>query len=244
MRRLPCLGYELCDGTSMAAPHVAGLAGLISSYYAGLTPTQLRAMIMRYVDTLPALQGVIKSGGRINAYKAISSLLTPSGLSANALSSTQTVLTWNDNATGEDGYKIERKTLGGGFAEIAETGAKATTVTDSGLNPSTEYTYRVRAFNSIPVASLYSNEVSVTTFSAPSPTPTPTPASGGGGGGCSVGKRTLWLRWCGHPAGFVADSCNLGVSERQAKERIVFPASRFLIYNQTLAYIKNVWMES
>lgn len=78
----PDPGYELCDGTSMAAPHVTGLAGLISGYYPGLAPSQLRAMIMRYVDTLPALQGVIKSGGRINAYKAISSLLAPSGLSA------------------------------------------------------------------------------------------------------------------------------------------------------------------
>lgn len=84
-------------------------------------------------------------------------------------------MTWNDNATGEDGYKIERKAPGGGFAGIAETGPNVTTATDSGLNPSTEYTYRVRAFNAIPVASAYSNETFATTFS---------------GGGCSVGKRT------------------------------------------------------
>ena len=186
----PLAGYEYCDGTSMSAPHVTGLAGLISGYYAGLSPSQLRAMVVRYVDALPALQGVIKSGGRINAYKAVSSLLAPSGLSANAQSSTQTVLTWNDKATGEDGYKIERKAPGGGFAEIAGTGRNVTTFIDGGLSPSTAYTYRVRAFNIIPVFSAYSNEASATTSSGPGPTPTPTPSSGGGGGGCSVVRRT------------------------------------------------------
>jgi subtilisin family serine protease len=186
-------GYEYCDGTSMAAPHVTGLAGLILSYYTGLVPSQLRAMIMRYVDTLPSLQGIIRSGGRINAYKAISSVLSPSGLSANAGSATQAALTWNDNATGEDGYKIERKVAGGDFAEIAGTGPNITTFTDGGLSPSTQYTYRVRAFNVIPVASAYSNEASVTTLPGPTPTPTPTPTpkpSSGGGGGCSVGRWT------------------------------------------------------
>jgi subtilisin family serine protease len=182
----PLAGYEYCDGTSMATPHVTGLAGLISSYYAGLGPSQLRAMIMRYVDALPTLKGVVKTGGRINAYKAISSLLAPSGLSANAQSSTQILLTWNDNATGEDGYKIERKAPGGDFAEIAGTGPNVTTFIDGGLSPSTAYTYRVRAFNTIPVYSAYSNEASATTFSGL----TPPPASGGGGGGCSVGRRT------------------------------------------------------
>jgi subtilisin family serine protease len=188
----PFVGYELCDGTSMATPHVTGLAGLLSSYYTNFTASQVRATIIRYVDALPALHGVLKSGGRINAYEAVSSLLAPSGLSANAQSSTQIALTWSDNATGEDGYKIERKAPGGGFTEIAETGAKVTTFADSGLNPSTAYTYRVRAFNTIPADSAYSNEVSATTLpgSGPGPGPTPGPAQSGGGGGCSVGGRT------------------------------------------------------
>lgn len=184
----PLIGYEYCDGTSMSTPHVTGLAGLISSYYSGLTPSQLRAMIMRYVDTLPALRGAVKSGGRINAYKTVSALLAPSGLSANAQSSTGISLTWNDNATGEDGYKIEREAAGGDFVEIAQTGPNVTTFTDSGLNPVTAYTYRVRAFNTIPVDSGYSNEASATTVSGPGPTPPP--SSGGGGGGCSVVRKT------------------------------------------------------
>ena len=184
----PFAGYEYCDGTSMAAPHVTGLAGLVASYYAGLTPSQLRAMIMRYVDTLPKLQGNVKSGGRINAYKTVSALLAPSKLSANAQSSTGIALTWNDNATGEDGYKIERAAPGGDFNEVAETGPQVATFTDSGLNPVTAYTYRVRAFNTIPVNSRYSNEASATTLSGSGPNPPP--SSGGGGGGCSVMRKT------------------------------------------------------
>jgi hypothetical protein len=50
----------------------------------------------------------------------------------------------------------------------------------------------VRAFNTIPADSAYSNEVSATTLpgSGPGPGPTPGPAQSGGGGGCSVGGRT------------------------------------------------------
>lgn len=182
----PLSGYEYCDGTSMATPHVTGLAGLLLGYYGELTPLQLRTMIMRFTDALPSLHGIIKSGGRINAYKAISALQPPSGLTANVQSSTQIVLKWNDNATGENGYRIERKTSGDNFEEIDTTGPDATSYADSKeLRPTTEYTYRVRAFNTVPANSSYSNEAAATTLSGPGPTPEPS----SGGGGCSVGMR-------------------------------------------------------
>ena len=179
--------FDFCAGTSMAAPHVAGLAGLLESYYTNnFTPAQVRATILRYVDVLPTLQGWIQTGGRINAFRAMSSLLTPTGLSANAQSSTQIALKWSDNAAGEDGYKVERKVIGGDFVEIAQIGPDSTSFTDSGLAAGTTYTYRVRAFNTIPADSAFSNEAAATTFTSDSSSGT---SDGGGGGGCSVGRK-------------------------------------------------------
>ncbi len=164
--------YGFISGTSMSTPFVSGLAGLLYSYYTNFTYSQIRGTILRYVDVLPTLNGKIMTGGRINAYKALSSLLTPTNLTASATSATQIGLTWTDNATGEDGYKVEKKTGGGSFSEITTLAANVTTFTDNGLADGTTSTYRVRAFNSLPNPpggaliegdSSYSGEASVTT---------------------------------------------------------------------------------
>lgn len=180
------VGYDFCSGTSMAAPHVSGLAGLLFGYYPHLSATQVRATIIRYVDILPGLTNKIISGGRINAFRALASLLTPTNLVATALSSSEISLSWTDNAIGEDGYTVERKAPGGSFVQIAVLGPDSTAFTDSGLTESTTYTYRVKAFTTVPAESFPSNEASATTLSPTSPPP-PEPASGGGGG-CSIGS--------------------------------------------------------
>lgn len=157
-------GYANSSGTSMSAPHVAGLAGLLYSYYTHFTYSQIRSTILRYGDVLPALSGWINTGARINAYKALSSLLVPSNLAASAPSSTQTSLAWTDNATGEDGYKIERKTGTGAYAQIAAAAGNAVAYADSSLVENTTYTYRLRAYNTIPADSAYSSEAAVVTL--------------------------------------------------------------------------------
>lgn len=161
-------GYGFSSGTSASTPHVSGLAGLLYSYYPYFTHLQIRATILRYVDVLPSLSGWIQTGGRINAYRAISSLLIPTGLNTSAISTSQISLSWTDNATGEDGYKIERMQAGGSFSQIATTNANITSYLDSGLRDGTSYTYRVRAYNTIPADSLYSNEATaITPLNAP-----------------------------------------------------------------------------
>ncbi|HKK73050.1 MAG TPA: LamG-like jellyroll fold domain-containing protein [Candidatus Krumholzibacteria bacterium] len=77
--------------------------------------------------------------------------LAPTGLAATAVSPAQIDLSWTDNAGNELGYEIERSTSGAGgpFAPVDTTFANATTYSDVGLTASTEYCYRVRAYNSV-----------------------------------------------------------------------------------------------
>ncbi len=72
----------------------------------------------------------------------------PSGLTATAASATQVNLAWNDNASSESGFSIERRAGNGPFVEIAVAAANAIDFYDMGLQKSTAYTYRVSAVNS------------------------------------------------------------------------------------------------
>ena len=62
-------GYK--SGTSMAAPVVAGVAGLVWSHRPGLTHLEVKNAILNGVDPLPELAGRIRSGGRVNAARAL-----------------------------------------------------------------------------------------------------------------------------------------------------------------------------
>jgi hypothetical protein len=82
-----------------------------------------------------------------------------------ASNSSQISLSWLDNSTSEDGFKVERCTRPGPpkFTEIATVGANVTAYTDTGLRGNTNYTYRVRAYCG-GVYSAYSNAVTAKTL--------------------------------------------------------------------------------
>src|ERR1041384_3772169 len=70
-------------------------------------------------------------------------------------------LSWQDNSTNEDGFKVERASNGGIYAQIASVGANTQSYADSGIVAGTSYCYRIRSFNTNGVSSP-SNESCVT----------------------------------------------------------------------------------
>ncbi len=159
--------YQYMQGTSMAAPHVSGLAALIKALNTSLTNIEITAAIEHSVDPKASLSGLVSTGGRVNAYNALTPPSAPSSLSATAASASQIDLSWTDSSLNESGFKIERKTESGGtFSQITTVAPNVTSYSDTGLSASTAYYYRVRAYNWIDNSG-YSNEASATTPAPP-----------------------------------------------------------------------------
>lgn len=91
----------------------------------------------------------------------------PTKLNVTQLGSTKLSLTWTDNSTNEDGFKIERKSGTGNYSLINSVGSNITSYIDSNLIFNTLYTYRVFSFNSAGNSPTYSNEFSITTIGLP-----------------------------------------------------------------------------
>ncbi len=68
---LPGNRYGSYNGTSMATPHVAGVAALIKSNSPTLDDAQIKSRILQSVDKKANLQGVSVTGGRLNASGAL-----------------------------------------------------------------------------------------------------------------------------------------------------------------------------
>lgn len=65
--------FREASGTSMATPYVAGVAALVLANEPKLGVEKLRDRLIKSVDKLDVLDGKVKSGGRINAAKALGS---------------------------------------------------------------------------------------------------------------------------------------------------------------------------
>ena len=63
--------YNTISGTSMATPHVAGVAALVKAAHPSYTVAQIKNAILSGTDAVGALSGQVATGGRLNACKAV-----------------------------------------------------------------------------------------------------------------------------------------------------------------------------
>ena len=103
-------------------------------------------------------------------------LAPPSDLTATAASTSVVNLAWQDNSTGEEGFRIERSDNGGSSWFTIAASVAGTTHQDIGRTPGATYQYRVCAVLAS-TASDYSNAVGVTMLPAAPSNLTATAAS-------------------------------------------------------------------
>ena len=68
---IPGNKYKEMSGTSMAAPHVSGVAALIASEYPEATNQEIKDRIIYGADKVEGLRDKSVSGGRLNAFSAL-----------------------------------------------------------------------------------------------------------------------------------------------------------------------------
>jgi subtilisin family serine protease len=68
---VPGGNYASYSGTSMATPHVSGVAALIASHDPDISNADLRRRLEEGTDKVDSLAGKVATGGRLNAHKAL-----------------------------------------------------------------------------------------------------------------------------------------------------------------------------
>jgi serine protease len=208
--------YSYYSGTSMATPHVCGVAALLYALHPDWTYAQVRDRIFSTVRAVSSMSGKTVTGGVLNAGAAVGSATppappdaAPTNLTAAAASSSQINLTWVDNSSNESGFKIERCSGAGcsSLSQIATVGAGVTSYSNTGLAAPTSYSYRVRATNA-GGDSNYSNTATATTQAAAT-----TPAAPSGLTAVAASRTQINLTWTdnsNNETGFQIQRCRGG----------------------------------
>jgi lysophospholipase L1-like esterase len=138
----------------------------------------------------------------VNAAMNVTAPAAPSNLQATVISSSQIDLSWTDNASNETGTIIQRRypASTGIWQQVGIRLAGTTTFSDTGLAASSQYEYRVCAYNA-GGSSAFATAVTATTSAGTSNRIRVLVVGGGGGGGDAGGGGSGGYR---HDAAFVA----------------------------------------
>ncbi|MBI2335973.1 MAG: S8 family serine peptidase [Deltaproteobacteria bacterium] len=79
----PGNNYSAMSGTSISAPFVTGAASLLLAINPGLTPLEVKALLLQNVDVLSALKGKVFTSGKLNIANALTASPAISGEAVN-----------------------------------------------------------------------------------------------------------------------------------------------------------------
>jgi PKD repeat protein len=129
-------------------------------------PTQDFVLTVTGPVTVNGEAGTTTAMGVEICRQACSSTPAPSGLTAEAQSTSTIQLDWTDNSGDEDGFDIQRSPDGSDWSAVTTVAPETTTYLDDNLQVGTAYYYRVRA--SAPLEdSGWSNTAGEQTFAVP-----------------------------------------------------------------------------
>lgn len=74
---LPNGSYDSWSGTSMATPHISGIAALLKSHERDITPEQMKERLIRTSRPMPALTGKVVANGLVSAPNALNNVQAP-----------------------------------------------------------------------------------------------------------------------------------------------------------------------
>jgi hypothetical protein len=139
----PAGSFTRLTATPLATPGYTDGTGTVGSTYRYLVRTLKR-------ETVPGGTYQNLSQGALATITVSASMtpapFSPSGLTAQVLTSSQVALAWVDSAADETGFRIERSVNAGAFVQSGTVGANVTTFTDSApLANGNVYSYRVVA---------------------------------------------------------------------------------------------------
>lgn len=119
-------GYETWSGTSMATPHVSGVAALLKSDNLNMSYKEMKSRILASAKPLGALRNKVASSGIVDAFYAMTGAVPPVDMDdpfnwATALASGETAHPYANNATTEHTVSVPGATQVSVYFEKFET---------------------------------------------------------------------------------------------------------------------------